>query len=518
MAATLTEPPLPTIIQTAHPIFYIALTLLILLWATKSLLLPYLRLRHIPAAHPTTPFSYLWLGRTTYSGRQYQVLRDLHTQHGPLVRIGPNEVLTDDPVVLRTVSATRSNYARSDWYQAGRFNPYHDNLFTILEPGAHKRAKARSMAAYNGRETLGLEVSIDEQVRVLVDIVRGRYAVAAESPEGGRGKPLLDLGKITCYFTMDVITRLGFGKAVGYLIEEMDHYDFLKTVDELWPRMSTVADVPWIRKFLFSKFVLGLVGPKNSDRTGFGALMGFAADQVHHRFAAPDSGKKDFLASLIARGFTEEECQSEGLFLLLAGSESTANALRSILVHTMSSPVAYNRLIAEIEDAVRTEKVSYPITLEQAQKLPYLQAVIYEGIRMRPPLLGLFPKIVPANESPIFNGKLLPPGTAVCMNMSSMLQSTALFGVDAAVFRPERFSEADSERRRQMEQDVEMVFGYGGWVCAGKTIAMMDMVKVVFELFRVFELQLVRPLEPCNTLSYGVFLEKGLMVKVSERA
>lgn len=185
----------------------------------------------------------------------------------------------------------------------------------------------------------------------------------------------------------------------------------------------------------------------------------------------------------MAHGFTEEECQSEGLFLLLAGSESTANAMRSVLVHTITSPAVYNRLGAEIHAAVQSHKVSYPITLEQAQKLPYLQAVIYEGLRMRPPILGLFPKIVPANEAPpVFHGKTLPPGTAVCMNMSSMLQSTALFGADTAVFRPERFMEADKERRRQMELDVEMVFGYGGWVCAGKTIAMMEMGKVVFEV------------------------------------
>lgn len=86
----------------------------------------------------------------------------------------------------------------------------------------------------------------------------------------------------------------------------------------------------------------------------------------------------------MARGFTEEECQSEGLFLLLAGSESTANAMRSILIHTISSPAVYNRLVAEIQDAVRTEKVSYPITLEQGKKLPYLQVC----------LIGIAPKRV----------------------------------------------------------------------------------------------------------------------------
>lgn len=249
---------------------YIALTVCTL-WVTQSLVRTWWRLRHIPSAHFTAPFSYFWVGRTTYSGRQYWVLRDLHAKHGPLVRIGPNEVLADDPNVLRTISSAHSNYARSDWYQTGRFNPYHDNLFTILEPNAHKKAKARSMAAYNGRDTVGLEGAVDEQVKMLINVIRNRYAI---HPSSGKSQPLLDLGAITCYFTMDVITRLGFGKAVGYLEDEKDHYQFLGIVDELWPRMSTVADVPWIRKILFSRFVLSLAGPKSSDNKGFGALMG----------------------------------------------------------------------------------------------------------------------------------------------------------------------------------------------------------------------------------------------------
>lgn len=253
---------------TAHSIPPLALLILILFKA-QSILRNYLRLRHIPPAHFSTPFSYLWLGRTTYSGRQYHTLRALHTLHGPLVRIGPHEVLTDDPSVLRTVSGTRSNYPRSDWYHAGRFNPYHDNLLTITEPEAHKRAKKRSMAAYNGRDTAGLEGAVDEQVEMLLRVVSARYADGGE----GEGK-VLDLTSVTKFFTMDVITRLGFGRAVGYLVDERDHYEFLGTVDGLWPRMSTVADVPWLRKVLFSRFVLGLVGPKSSDRTGFGALMG----------------------------------------------------------------------------------------------------------------------------------------------------------------------------------------------------------------------------------------------------
>lgn len=227
------------------------------------------RLRHIPSPSFWAGISYLWLARTTYSGKQYWIHRDLHKKYGSLIRIGPNEVVTDDPAIVKEMSSAHSTFKRGTWYLTGRFNPYHDNLFTILEPNPHKKAKARSLPAYLG--TPGLEKCIDEQVTTLLTVIRERYMV---SPFDGQQKPLLNMGSISCYFTMDVITRLAFGAETGYMRDEKDHYEFLEFVRELWPRMSTSADVPWIREFLFSVPFLKLFGPKPTDKTGFGALMG----------------------------------------------------------------------------------------------------------------------------------------------------------------------------------------------------------------------------------------------------
>jgi hypothetical protein len=242
-----------------------------IIWYSYNSVKAWYRLRHIPTPSILATFSYFWLARTTYSGKQYWVHRDLHKKYGPLVRIGPNEILTDDPEIIKKTSSTHSLYKRSSWYLTGRFNPYHDNLFTILEPDAHKKAKARSLAAYSGRETPGLEHGINDQVKTMLDVLRKRYLTT--SPE--KDQPLLDLGPISCYFTMDVITRLAFGQEVGYLKDETDHYEFLRGVRELWPRMSTSADVPWIRKFLFSPLFLKMLGPKSTDKKGFGALMAY---------------------------------------------------------------------------------------------------------------------------------------------------------------------------------------------------------------------------------------------------
>ena len=108
------------------------------------------------------------------------------------------------------------------------------------------------------------------------------------------------------------------------------------------------------------------------------------------------------------------------------------------------------------------------------------QAVIYEGIRMRPPLLGLFPKVVPKGGDS-FHGKFIPADTSICMNTSSLLQSTAMFGHDSDIFRPERFTDVDPEQRIEMQRNVELAFGYGQNQCAGKQVVFIEINKILFE-------------------------------------
>lgn len=143
-------------------------------------------------------------------------------------------------------------------------------MFSLLDPKIHAKAKARTVSAYSGRETPDLEQGVNGQIKSLVEIIRQRYATAAPNSPTARH---LDLGKTSCYFTMDVITRLAFGKEWGYIKDETDHYSFLGGVKDLWPQMSTCADIPWISGVLFSPLFLKFLGPKNTDKSGFGALM-----------------------------------------------------------------------------------------------------------------------------------------------------------------------------------------------------------------------------------------------------
>ncbi|EMR65628.1 putative cytochrome p450 protein [Eutypa lata UCREL1] len=152
----------------------------------------------------------------------------------------------------------------------------------------------------------------------------------------------------------------------------------------------------------------------------------------------------------------------------------------------------------------------------EAKTLPYLQAVIYEGLRIHPPFTGLLCKKVPP-EGDTYDGKFIPGGTRIAHSTWSIMRNKQVFGEDVEVFRPERWLGIDDARRTTMERTVDLAFGYGRWACAGKTVSFMELNKFYVELLRHFDFQLVNPTQPWHSVNQGFFLQKDMWVKVTER-
>ncbi|KAK3362327.1 pisatin demethylase [Lasiosphaeria hispida] len=466
------------------------------------------RMRHIPGpilGH----ISYLWLTKVQRSGRMGYIYRDLPHQYGSLVRIAPNAVTTDDPEVIRRLNSVRSRYNRDPWYLAGRWNPYTKHMFNELEPPGHDAMKARVIGAYSGKDVDGLEGSIEGQIKGMIDLVRRKYL----SDEKNFHE--LDLALICSYFTLDVITKVGCGEAFGYLRTDSDLFNFLGELRSLWWIVGLTLDIPWIRNLVYGDTFIKLFGPKKTDKGGFGRLMRLAAEIVDVRYSPGAKDERDMLGAFIRNGLTQDECEHECIFLITAGADNSSTAIRCTLLHIISSPQVYLELKHEIFSAIREGRASNPITYEEARRIPYLQAVIYEGLRMRPPTPGLFLKAVPP-EGDYIDGKFIPGGVGVGANVSAMLASKTLWGEDAALFRPGRFLEVSEEQREEMERNVELIFGYGRWMCIGKNVVWLELYKVYFELLRHFDFQLLNPTKPWDSKSWQVWVEENFMVKVTE--
>lgn len=207
-----------------------------------------------------------------------------------------------------------------------------------------------------------------------------------------------------------------------------------------------------------------------------------AKQVVNERLASKNSHRKDMLASFLRHGLSREEAEGEALVNIIAGSDTTATAIRTTMLYLMSSPQVYQKLAHEIRVAAAEGRLSNPITDEEARGLPYLQAVIKEGLRVFPPVTGLMPTMVPPGGD-VIRGIHMPEGTEIGWSAFGVQHNKGVYGLDAETFRPERWLEVKDEGQlRMMTSTWELVFKYGKWQCLGRAVALMELNKVFVEV------------------------------------
>lgn len=145
-----------------------------------------------------------------------------------------------------------------------------------------------------------------------------------------------------------------------------------------------------------------------------------------------------------------------------AGSDTTAITLSSALNYLYRYPDKLSKLRTEIDSQASKGRISDPVTFQEAQGMPYLQAVIKESLRLHPAVgtilarevpkggvqLGgyFFPEGVgPSSHHPAFSVSSLTDTnqTNVGANPWVLHYSKDIYGSDANKYRPERWLEKD---------------------------------------------------------------------------
>ncbi|KAK4107196.1 cytochrome P450 [Canariomyces notabilis] len=466
------------------------------------------RLSHVPGPF-WAAFSKYWMVKTALRGDQPSALKAANDKYGSLVRIGPNELATDDPDVLRRMMAVRSAYTRGPWYEAWRLDPTRDNLFSMRDDAAHIQLRGKMAPGYSGKENLSMETTIETRIAKLVDLIETKYLSTH-----GQYRPM-DFAQKTQYFTLDVISDLAFGHPLGYLDQDDDVYDYIKITKASIPAMMILSNMPVLANIMQSRFLRSLL-PKDTDKIGFGAFIGVTKKVVAARFASDNPSEPDMLGSFIRHGLNQVEASGEALLQVVAGSDTTASTIRIVMIHLLSSPPIYKRLQSEIDDGIASGKISSPIKDSEARQMPYLQAVIKEGLRILPPAAGAFFKEVPP-EGDTIDGKFIPGGTQIASSPLAIHHSKRTFGDDAEVFRPERWLEAEGDKLAKMQSTVDLVFHSGKFQCLGKNVALMEFNKLFVELLRRFDFSVVRPTEPAKITNAGVWMIEDFWVRVTRR-
>ncbi|KAK1722483.1 hypothetical protein CaCOL14_006198 [Colletotrichum acutatum] len=490
----------------------------LLCWCVVRRAALYVKLRHLGG-----PW---WSGLTHWphskaiiSSNCHEWYADVNEKYGPIARIAPGILVTSSPEVWAHVNR-HPGYKRSDWYyHACRIEYQRDNVFSQTDNEKHEKRRKQMAPGYSGRENLDLEPTIDQRLEELLGLIRSKYLST-----DGKVTPM-DLAKKIQYFTLDVISSVGLGKAFGMLRTDSDVDDYLKSTEEGLSAISVACaiGISWIAQ---SPIIGKFIAPSPTDNNGFGKMIAACFRYVDERTEKPTDERSDMLASFIRHGLNGDELKTEALEQIIAGSDTTAAAIRGTLLQIMTNPRVYAKLQHEIDEAVHAGNAPKLgegiITLGQAKKLPYLQAVIRESLRIRPPVLNIFSRDVPLGGDTIeAKGEtyLLPGGVCVGYSGYAMHRSQATYGVDSKAFRPERWFETDPDKLTSMIQTNDLIFGHGRFMCLGRPVAQMELSKAIFELLRNFELASNDPARPWRAKNcMGLFVISDMWVQVTERA
>jgi len=365
----------------------------------------------------------------------------------------------------------------------------------VRPSGSFTGSWTNRITKYSGKDNPYLELSIDNRLSHFITFIRQRYLSSSFQPSGleksdGQSPSYIyrpvDFARIAQYFALDVISDIAFGQPFGFLDTDSDVHDYIKTQEALLPIFEWFATLPSLERLIRIQWISRLLMPKPTDEKGLGRLMGVAEKIVNQRYSVAGKAdpKSDMLGSFIRHGLPREQAKIETVLQIMAGSDTTVATLRMTVLFVCTAPSILRKVLDELDAADKAGKLSRPMARDSEIRahLPYLCACIRETLRMWPPVLGLGFKEVPEGGDTI-NGYFLPAGTSVGYGAWGLHRSKALYGEDANVYRPERWTDTkDEEKLAAMNRSADLVFSYGKSGCLGKPVAFMELNKALTEV------------------------------------
>ena len=177
---------------------------------------------------------------------------------------------------------------------------------------------------------------------------------------------------------------------------------------------------------------------------------------------------------------TDTQLRDEILTLMLAGHETTANALTWTFYLLAQNPEAEEKLHAELDAAL----AGRPPRVEDLPALPWTEMVLAESMRLFPPAYAVGRWSL---EPHSFGGYEIPRHSVV-------ISSQWIIHRDARFFpEPERFNPArwTPEARAARPKFAYFPFGGGNRVCIGEGFAWMESILVLATLAQRWRMRLV---------------------------
>ena len=282
----------------------------------------------------------------------------------------------------------------------------------------------------------------------------------------------------------DLIRDLSFGERF-HCLDQAEYDPFVRSIRAISKELTFIQMFAYynllrVRQVFMPKAIAG-ARAQNMQRV---------IETVSQRVAR-DTDRKDFLHYILAameteKGMSRAEMNVNAFSFSIAGSESSATALSAFTYYILTHANVYERLVAEIRGAFDTYE---QIEIATITRLPYLNAVLQETLRIYPPVAVTLPRVVPANGA-IIDGKFVPAGVTVGVNHFACYHDPRNFHRPLD-FLPDRWlPECHEEMFKGDYRNCFQPFSFGPRNCLGKNLAWAEMRLIAAKLLFRFDLEL----------------------------
>ncbi|TVY25710.1 Cyrochrome P450 monooxygenase [Lachnellula hyalina] len=410
-------------------------------------------------------------------------IKELHKKYGPIIRINPWELHINDPEyygVLYSQTSPRNKYL----FFASQFN-IPDSVFSTIDHQHHRLRRQPLSPFFSKQSILRLEPTISSMVEKLSSRI-------AEFKRSGQPMPLRL--SFACLST-DIVHLYAFNIYSNHL----DSQDFSPKWNETIASVSKVTTFmkhfPWLYKVFqrLPQWITSAISPDMVLLLDWQDLLRRqvqrSIDEQNAKIKNTDGLSRNIFQSLLESDLppedkTVERLRQEAQLLLGAGSDTVANSLSITTFHLVDNPEKMSKLASELEKAMPDPNESARLTI--VEQLPYLSAVIQEGLRLSYGVSARLQRIAP-NEVLQFHEWSIPAGTPVGMSSSLMHHDESIFP-DSYSFLPERWLD-QSKSAPPLDRYV-VAFSKGSRSCVGINLAKAELYLTIATVFRRYKVEL----------------------------
>ncbi|GKZ18415.1 hypothetical protein AbraIFM66951_000974 [Aspergillus brasiliensis] len=421
--------------------------------------------------------------RPGHKGQTLFKLEQMHKRLGPALRMGPNEVHIYDPAFYHELYRPGSQYYKDPSMHKVLGAP--TSTLAESDPVRHKQRKAPLEPLFSKKNILNLEPMLMEHVDYCCQRFDELYS---------QGKPV-SMEWALKSLAMDMVSQFSFGQSLNALADPEFKSLPVRVFQQYLPSLHVIKAFPFVR--LLSSLPHWLARRISHSVEMGHELEQFAARRIDEYIEAAAQGKTPSFPTVMERllipipekGYAVPDKQGlrdEILTLISAGDDTTGIANTVTLFNIIHNRAIHDRLLAELKTVMPTPTSHAPYI--QLEQLPYLTAVIKEGLRYSSPAASRTPRLVPPGGVHLPDGRFIPAGTRVGMAIYHIHYNEDLFE-DPHRFDPERWLQGPEITAKRAKFLVP--FSRGSRSCLGINLAYMEMYMAIAYIVRRFDLQLV---------------------------